>query len=52
MLFFKVVPQCYFNTVLVTNNLEINEKLVIIDYVLYIEEEKTGNFNIKINIKE
>lgn len=41
-----------FNLNIVTNNLEINEKLVIIDYVLYIEEEKTGNFNIKINIKE
>ena len=41
-----------FNLNIVTNNLEINEKLVIIDYVLYIEDEKTGNFNIKINIKE
>ncbi|MBR3489867.1 MAG: hypothetical protein IKH36_00065 [Bacilli bacterium] len=41
-----------FNLNIVTNNLEINEKLVIIDYVLYIEEGKTGNFNIKINIKE
>ncbi len=41
-----------FNLNIVTNNLEINEKLVIIDYVLYIEDEKTGNFNIKITIKE
>ena len=41
-----------FNLNIVTNSLEINEKLVIIDYVLYIEDEKTGNFNIKINIKE
>lgn len=41
-----------FNLNIITNNIEINEKLVIIDYVLYIEEEKTGNFNIKINIKE
>ena len=41
-----------FNLNIVTNNLEINEKLVIIDYVLYIEEEKTGNFNIKITVKE
>ena len=41
-----------FNLNIVTNNLEINEKLVIIDYVLYIEDEKIGNFNIKITIKE
>lgn len=38
-----------FNLNIITKSLEINEKLVIIDYVLYIEEEKAGIFNLKIN---
>ena len=37
-----------FNLNIYTNNIEINEKSVIIDYELYIEDEKTGNFRIEI----
>lgn len=40
-----------FNLNIITNTLEINEKSVIIEYELYIEDEKTGNFRIEI-IKE
>ena len=39
-----------FNLNICTNNIEINEKSVIIDYELYIEDEKTGNFSIEIYI--
>ena len=41
-----------FNLNIITNSLEITEKSVIIDYELYIESEYTGNFEIKIIIKE
>ena len=40
-----------FNLNIITNTLEINEKSVIIEYELYIEDEKTGDFRIEI-IKE
>lgn len=40
-----------FNLNIITNTLEINEKSVIMEYELCIEDEKTGNFRIEI-IKE